>query len=243
MNKTIITFMTVSISLFSLFNAQTKAIGDTPLDLEAFNFNTGIAVLFPEKNKSKSYNNAYEINLNGNPERSIMVEKEATFNDKYGKDRKENGYEYHQKNWSNIDEVASFQTQFFQKINVATTLDGKIKVISGLADELTKTDSEKLLKLLTNKYVAYRKLKSSWNEKVVIYEWTKKDRIVRFATSYNDESNTMKIVVDQSKKTVTEGEKQPHFVGYLFIINPSLKSEIFGKMNSGDFVYLDDRKD
>lgn len=243
MNKIIKTLLPITLLIFSFANGQSKAIGDAPLDLEKFNFNTKVSDLFPDKYKSKDYKDVYEINVKGDVERSIMIQKETAYSNNYSADKKAFGYEYLQKNWSDRDKLAFFKTQYFQKVNVATTLDGKIKVIGSVADELTKTESGNLLKLLNEKFGVSRKLKNSWNDKLSIYEWSQKDRIIRFVTAYNDESNTMKIVIDKDKKTIAGGEKEPHYVSYLFIINPTLKSEVFGKMNTGDFVYLDDSKD
>ncbi|WP_163411495.1 hypothetical protein [Flavobacterium ajazii] len=84
-------------------------------------------------------------------------------------------------------------------------------------------------------------MKNSWNESFTIYEWIAKNRIIRYVSAFNDESTTMKIVIDKESQTIASGEKETHYVGYLFIINPLLKSEVFGKMKTGDFVYLDEK--
>ena len=238
--KTKITAGFLLLLTFSLSFAQQKAIGEAPLDIENFSFKTDISSLLPEKYKSKDYANTYEINIEGDRERSVMLTKKETFLNNYSPEKKKIGFEYSQVNWSNIDKMAVFKNTYFQKISIATTNDGKIKAIAVVADELTKSDSQNILKLLTAKFGTSQKKKSSWNQKLTIYEWAKPDRIIRFVTAYNDESTTLKIVVDKDKNTIENGAKEPHFVSYLFLIDPASKAEVFGKLNSGDFVYLNE---
>jgi hypothetical protein len=224
--------------MFTICNGQTKAIGDGPLNLETFNFDTKISDLYPERNKSKDYKGVYEIK---GALHSQMVEKDTTYINEYSANKKAVGIQYLQKSSTSIDEMAFFENQKFQKINVATTLNGKIKAINAVADELTEQKSAELLKKLANKYGKPKKLKNSWDEKFTIYEWTAKNRIIRYVSAYDDESTTMKIVINEEKQTISSGNKEPHYVGYLFIINPALKSEVFGKIKTGDFVYLDEK--
>lgn len=218
-------------------NGQSKPIGEEPLDLEKLNFSTKIIDLFPEKYKSKTYPNAYEL-----PEDEIglstMFKKDSTFVNRSKENQSVIGFEYKQVNWGMEDSLAVFKNQYFQKINIATTLDGRIKVINGVADELTKIESQNLFKNLKNKYGNYKKLKNTWGENLTTYEWVQKDKIIRFVTAYDDESTTMKIIINQEKGSISNGEKEPHFVSYLFIINPALKDEVFGKLKTGDLSYI-----
>lgn len=238
MKNYILSLFAVSSLIFTSCEGQVKPIGEAPLDLENFSFNTKFADLIPEKYKSKTYENVYEIEINTDRHKTIMFQRDSTFSNQFTKERKAIGLEYRQGNWGMDDELAVFKNQYFQKVNLATTLDGKIKALGCLADELTKTESENLLKMLTAKFGTSKTMKSSWNKKLTIHEWTKKDRIIRYVTSFTNEENTMKIVLDETKGTIEEGKKEPHYLGYLFIVNAAMKSEIFGKMNTGDFVYI-----
>lgn len=224
--------------LFTSCDGQLKPIGEAPLNLEKFSFSTKVSALIPEKHKSKTYENVYEIEIDGDKKNSIMFQRDSTFSSQFTPERKAIGLEYRQGNWGMDDKMAVFQDQYFQKINIASTLDGKVKALGCVADELTKSQADNLLKILTTKYGASKTMISSWNKKLTIYEWTKKDRIIRYVTSFTNENNTMKIVIDKTKGTISEGKKEPHYLGYLFIIDPLLKSEVFGKMNTGDFVYI-----
>lgn len=236
-------YLAVASLLFINCNGQNKKsrpIGDEPVDFENFSFNTTEKDLFPDKNLSKSYKNFYEIK--GFQDTQI-VERDSTFSEPYSKTPKHIGWEYLQKSTSSIDTIAIFDEQIFQKICLATTLDGKVKAIGGVSDELTKEQSDDFLKKLTKKYGTPKKLTTSWSENFTTYEWTKSDRIIRYVPAFDDENSTLKIVVDEENKTFTEGEKEPHFEGYLFIINPELKNETLTKMKTGDFVFLRTEED
>lgn len=223
-----------------LFYGQTKPIGEEPLNLESFNFDTKILDLYPEKNKSKEYNGFYEIK---GTIHSQLVAKDTTFINEYSDNKKAIGIEYRQQSSTSIDTMAIFENQQFQKVNVATTTSGTIKVISSVADEISPQQCNGLIKKLVKKYGKPKKLKNSWNETFTIYEWTTKNKIIRFVSAFDDESTTMKLIINKENQTIASGEKEPHYVGYLFIINPLLKTEVFGKMKTGDFVYLDEKID
>lgn len=224
--------------MFTNCNAQTKPIGEEPLNLENFNFDTKLLDLYPEKNKNKQFKNFYDIK---GTVHSQLVEKDTTYINNYSENKKAIGIEYLQKTSTSIDTMAVFESQQFQKINVGTTIDGKIKVINTVADELSQQECDKLIKKLTSKYGNPKKLKNSWNETFTIYEWTTTNRIIRFVSAFNDESTTMKIVINKENQTLSLGEKETYYVGYLFIINPLLKAEVLGKMKTGDFVFLDEK--
>ena len=235
-NITPLLFLSIIMSTGS--NGQTKPIGDEPLNLESFNFDTKISDLYPDKNISKNHKDSYEIKSTAG---SNLVLKERTVEDEYDEDPKAISIEYRQQSSTSTDALAVFENQKFQKINVATTIKGKIKVINAVAEELTAQLSKDLIKKLVNKYGKAKKLKNKWNEEFSMYEWIENDRIIRFVSAFNDESATLKFVIDKEKQTITSGEKKPHYVGYLFIINPALKDEVYGKMKVGDFNYLDGR--
>ena len=57
------------------------------MDLENFSFKTDISSLLPEKYKSKDYANTYEINIEGDRERSVMLTKKETFLNNYSPEK------------------------------------------------------------------------------------------------------------------------------------------------------------
>jgi len=234
-------FQLIIILLFTSCHGQVKPIGEEPLNLENFSFNTKISELLPDKNKSKEYKFGEVYEIQG-ALHSQIIEKDTVFENKYSKNRKAIGIEYLQKSSTSIDTLAIFENQQFQKINIATTLNGKIKALSAVADELTLKQNSELLKKLISKLGKPKKYINGWNEKLVIHEWTAKNKIIRFVSTYDDESTSMKLVIDENNKTVTSGDKEPHYVGYIFIINSETKDDVFGKMKTGDFVFLDEKK-
>ncbi len=82
---------------------------------------------------------------------SQLVEKDTTYTNEYSENKKAIGIEYLQKSSTSIDTMALFENQQFQKVNVATTINGKIKAINAVADELTLQQCDDLIKKLVNK--------------------------------------------------------------------------------------------
>lgn len=239
MKKIIKTLILILLFKSTINYGQTKPIGEEPLSLDEFNFDTKITLLYPDKYLEKNSNDTYTVNEDKND--WVTFRKDSTFIDNYSDNERAIGIEYHQTSWTNINQLALFVNQSFQKINTATTLNGKIKVINPVATDISKEQSEDILRALVNKYGKYEKLKNKWNEKYDMYQWIYKDRIIRYVIQYDDEKNTIKMTVDQDKNTIEKGKKEHHYIGYIFIINRVLKDEVLGKMRTGDFVYLDNK--
>ena len=220
--------------LFSSCNSQTKPIGEATLDLSNFDFNVKITTLYPDKNKSKEYTNYYNISTKYN---TILVEKDTTFLENYSEQKKASGFTYLQKNSSNVDTLAVFEKQVFNKINIATTLKNEIMVISAVADEMSENDNETFIKLLTDKYGKCLKTEGEFIGKFFIYEWQTNKNFIRFSTIRNNESNTLKIVIDKEKQTLNTGIKEPHYEGYFYIIKKEYLKNI-KTLKTGDFVYV-----
>lgn len=229
-------YLLISLLFLINCNGQTKPIGKEPVDLENFDFNTKISDLFPNEYKSKEYKNYYEI---PGSIHSQIVEKDTTFTNEYSENKKPIGIEYRQQSSTSIDKLAIFENQIFNKVNIATTLDNKIKVINGVADEVTRKQSEDFIKNISKKYGKPKIFKSQGNENFTCHEWKTNNRIIRFVTTFDDESGTLKLNVDEKMQAISAGKKEPHFTNYLFVINQSFKNEVFGKLKTGDFVYLD----
>ena len=78
--KKLITFL-LAIILFSCQNTkQTKPIGESPLILDEFDFETKIATLYPDKYKSKDFSYVYEI---PSTYHSNFVEKDTIFENEF----------------------------------------------------------------------------------------------------------------------------------------------------------------
>lgn len=71
----------LAILLFSCHSQKlTKPIGESPLILDDFDFDTRITTLYPDKYKSKDFSYVYEI---PSTYHSNLVEKDTTFQNDY----------------------------------------------------------------------------------------------------------------------------------------------------------------
>lgn len=223
-------------------SAQTKAIGEAPLILEKFSFATPISVLYPAKNKSLEYTDYYEIRSKDSLLGANYIVKETIYENEFDSQlKKPAATEYRQQNSSSDDRLAVFGKQFFNRINIVTTLAGRIKLV-GVAIDISQTESEDFIKYLTTNYGRPKKLKGEFIKAFEIYEWRAKDRTFRYAPVYADEKNVLKLKVDQTGKTVTAAKKEPHLEGYFYIIkNEYIKG--IAQTRTGDFAYLNEERD
>ena len=219
--------------------AQTKAIGDAPVNLEKFSFATPITVLYPAKNKSREYADYYEIRSKESLLGANYTVKETIYENEFDQQpKKPKAIEYRQQSSSSDERLAIFGKQFFNRINVVTTPGGRIKLV-GVAADVSQTASENFIKYLTFRYGRPVKLKGDFVRAFEIYEWRTKDRTLRYAPIFADEKNTLKINVDQANKTITPEKKTPHLEGYFYIIkNEFVKTTAATK--TGDFAYLNE---
>lgn len=204
------------------------------MDLYNFNFDTKIEKLISEKYKSKNYKDYYTI-----PRKyfQISFQKDSTFIDRFGEHPKAVGIEYRQQSSSNMDTLAVFKNRTFNKINFAANLKNEIIVVCAVADEMTKTQSENFLKMLTEKYGKYKKTEGDFGGKFFIYEWQSNNQIIKYSSVFNDESSTIKIAV--SDNSITPVDKELHIEGYFYIIKKENIKDI-KNLNTGDFAFIDE---
>lgn len=213
---------------------QVKPIGQAPLNLLKFDFNTKITDLYPDKYKSEKWDNYYDIPVG---EETRMVQRDTTFINEFSQDQKAVGVEYRQMSSSSGDELALADKQAFSSISVATSIEGKIKAIGAETSEITNEQAKNFVENLTNKYGKYKKLEGDFMSKFTIYEWEAGDRIFRYATVYTDEQNTLKLEIDKDKGTIKESERNPHHNGYFFVINEDFVKDL-ATLQTGIFVYI-----
>lgn len=221
-------------------SAQIKPIGDAPLMLEKFSFATPPTVLYPEKNKSREFPDSYEIRSKDSLLGLHYVNKETIYENDFDPQlKKPIGIEYQQQSSSSDDRLAVFGRQFFDRINIATTTGGRIKLIGAAITSISQTESENLIRYLTLRYGRPKKLKGEFVRAFEIYEWRTPDRTFRYAPIYADEKNVLKINVDQKNKTITPAKKEPHLEGYFYIISNEFIKTI-PQTKNGDFAYLNE---
>lgn len=220
--------------MFSACNGQVKPLGKAPLKLLDFNFDTKVATLYPDEYKSKQYKGYYDLPVDGE---TRMIKTDTTFNSEYSEDKKAIGIEFRQVSSSSGDVLALAGEQAFSAINIASALDGTIKAIGAEVGEITPKEAKKLIDMMNGKYGKYKKLEGEFMERFNIYEWESKDKIYRYASIFTDESNQLKIEVDQDKGKIQAGEMKSHDEGYFFLINKSYIKDL-ETLHTGAFVYI-----
>ncbi len=224
--KKLLLILTIS-SLVLSCNGQkksgAKSLSEASLQLENFDFNTKISTLLPEETKSKEYAGYYKV-------KSEMIEVDTISDGEFIGSEKPVRIEYRQQSFSTRDVLANFDDFEFNAINLVTNMDGKLMLINGVAGETDKGKMENFVSKLNKKYENSKKTKGEFvGQNFDIYTWHLKDRIIRYCVVFDDEKSTLKI----------GGDKNPHYQSYLYVIKKEFQNQIFGKVSSGDFVYLE----
>lgn len=224
--KKLLLILTIS-SLVLSCNGQeksgAKSLSEASLQLENFDFNTKLSTLLPEETKSKEYAGYYKV-------KSEMIEVDTISDGEFIGSEKPVRVEYRQRSFSTRDVLANFDDFEFNAINLVTDMNGKLMLINGVAGETDKGKTEDFVSKLNKKYGNSKKTKGEFvGQNFDIYTWHLKDRIIRYCVVFDDEKSTLKI----------GGDKNPHYQSYLYVIKKEFQNQIFGKVNSGDFVYLE----
>lgn len=213
-------------------NRPATSLAKEPVQLENFDFNTKISTLLPADTKSKDYAGYYQA-------KGESIEIDTISDDNFIGNEKPLRIEYRQRSYSSRDVLAKFDDHEYNAVNLATTMDGKIMLISAVIGKTTINDTNDLVAYLTKKNGKPVKTKGDFASKNFdIYTWQLKDRMIRYSMVLDNEENTLKIEVDQEHKQIKGGDKTPHYTGYIFVIKNEYKDKIFENQSSGDFVYL-----
>ena len=217
-------------------NGQQKrpatSLAKEAVQLENFDFNTKISTLLPADTKSKDYAGYYQV-------KGEFIQIDTIADDNFIGKEKPLRIEYRQRSYSSRDVLAKVDDYEYNAVNLATTLDGKIMLISAVVGKTTINDSNDLVAYLTKKYGKPVKTNGDFASKNFdIYTWQLKDRMIRYSMVLDNEESTLKIEVDQERKQIKGGDKNPHYTGYIFVIKNEYKDKIFEYPSSGDFVYL-----
>jgi len=202
------------------------------LQLEDFDFSTNISTLLPEKTKSKVYSGTYEL-------KSEMLEADTVSDGDYGSETPVR-IEYKQQSFSSEDVLAEFAGEEFNAVNLVTAMDGSIMLVNALKDLAGLKQMRTFIETLEKKYGKPVKSKGKFaNQDFDLYTWQLNDRIIRYSVVLESEENTLRLEVDENTKKVSEGKKESHYKGYIYILKNEFKDKIFGKVSSGDFVFLE----
>ena len=200
------------------------------IELQDFNFNNNKSTYFSDKDKYKTYDNYYQI-------KSEVIGVDTISDGEFIGSEKPIRIEYRQEIFSNDDVLARFEDFDFNAINFATTVDNKMMVFNAVAGEISLKETKKFVELLDQKYGKSKVSKDSFIKPYDIYTWRLGDRIIKYCVVADDESNTIKIELDQANKRISNGKKEPHLSAFLYIIKNEYASQVIGKMGSGDLLY------
>lgn len=203
--------------------SSVKSLSKESLQLENFDFDTKISTLLPEETKSKEYAGYYKV-------KSEMIEVDTVSDGEFIGSEKPVRIEYRQQSFSTSDVLANFDDFEFNAINLVTDMNGKLMLINGVAGETDKGKTEGFVSKLNKIYGNSKKTKGEFaGQNFDIHTWPLKERIIRYCVVFDDEKSTLTI----------GGDKNPHYKSYLYVIKKEFQNQIFGKVSSGDFVYLE----
>lgn len=211
--------------LSAICYGQTKSVAEQPVDLEKFSFNTKIEVLIPERYRDETDTDYESYRFTSRNRTPNSFTKRALFIDENNPQKGILGTEFYQSISATTDTLAVFKNYAFNKINFALDKNNQIYVVCGVAGEMTKKELNDFVKLLTRQYGVYKKHKGKSAQNLTIYEWQLKDKIIRYSTVFNNES-------DFIKQPVTNGvdsdptAQEPHYEGYLYLIKKQKINDI-----------------
>jgi len=218
------------ISVLSILLFITSCKKEEAIELQDFDFNNKKSNYFSDKDKSKTYDNYYQI-------KSELIGVDTIYDGEFIGSEKPIRIEYRQEIFSDEDVLARFDNFDFNAINFATTVDNKMMVFNAVAGNISLKETKKFVELLDEKYGKSKKTKENFIKPYDIYTWLLKDRMIKYCVVSDDESNTIKIEVDEKNNSIKNGVKEPHFKAYIYIIKNEYANQIVGQMSSGDLLY------
>ncbi|TDO24290.1 hypothetical protein [Pedobacter duraquae] len=212
--------------LLASCQGEPKIIGDSPLKLDNIDFNFNVVKF-------------YDDSALFNGKKDIIIRKEVEEDGDWGAEKPVN-IQYHQVSYSSDHILAKFEGLSCYGLNMVTTMDNKLMVISAVVSEMSKDESDDFIAAMTKKYGKSQKRENTFIElKYPIYRWELKDRVLQYSPVFNDESNTIKLEADGNDGKLKAGKPNPHYKGYIYITKKQYEKQVFGTLHSGDFVFYD----
>jgi hypothetical protein len=205
---------------------------ESAIELEDFNLDSKLSTFVSAKNKHKTYTNYFEI-------KSEIIGADTVSDGGFIGSEQPIRIDYKQQVFSQEDVIARFGDFEFNAINFATTMTGQLMVFNGLAAKISLKETQSFVQLLNEKYGKAAKTKGEFIKPFDIYTWQLEDRIIKYCVVSDDESNTLKIIVDKDQQTIKEGKKEAYLNGFIYIIKKEYADQVIGKMDSGDLLYCD----
>ena len=210
-----------------------KPISEAPLQLDNFDFETPLATLITEKDKSAKYPDHYEIK--GEVLR-VTTEGEKDFE---GKIILPNWIAYHRQSSSDKDVLVKFGDFKFSAINFVTTLDQRFMLMNGVNGKVNKRETERFIKMMTSKYGAVEQTKGSSAKPSQIYTWELPDRTIKYVLVPRDNTSKLEIDLTDGEKSAQSEGKSRFMETYLFVISKRYAEALVGNLTSGDLSYCE----
>lgn len=224
-------FALLILTLLSNCNAQTKSLSTTVLQLEDLDFSTPVSALLPADSKDTTYDAMYTV-------KNTSLQKFTIKANEYEEDAPPTWIEYRQFQSRSSDELAKFADFTFNTFNVVVSLEeDDMMLFNAIASDLSKKESDDFIHLLDKKYGTAVKTEGDFMEPFAVYTWTLKDRILKYVPLYDDEHNTLKIVIDKENNTLEEAEKTPHYQGLFYVIQAKYSEQLIGRFHTGELLY------
>ena len=112
-------------------------------------------------------------------------------------------------------------------------------IINGVVNTIGKKESVNFIKSLDDLYGKYilKKVTTGLGN-YDTYTWKLDDRTIKFFIRFDDESNALKIEVDKENKAIKNGEKEPHYEGYVYVVDKKYEDKLLDKLQTGDLAFF-----
>lgn len=159
--------------------------------------------------------------------------------DAYSNDPHSLGYSWNMAFWKNKP-IAKYYSIDCNRFSVMETKKHEFIAVCGASEITSPDDFEKTVKKLTDAYGTPEIVLTEFYGSYTNYIWTTRDRIIELVSGKNSGEGTLKITVDEDKKsTRTNPETEEEYLCIVYIINKKYNHYIENMtFKSGDWVYL-----
>lgn len=227
--KTTTVLLSIMVSIINC-NGQKKSLSTTSLVLENFDFSTPVAALLPENTRDTAYDEVYNV-------KNTSLQKFVVKENEYEENAKPLWIEYRNIQSRSSDQIAKFGNIIFNTFNMVVSLEQEMILFNAIVGDITEKESDKFIQLLNKKYGSAEKTEGKFLNPFEIYTWKLDDRVLKYVPLYDDESNTLKIVIDKDNKTLKTADKTPHYKGLFYVINAKYSDKVIGNFHTGELLY------
>jgi hypothetical protein len=220
-------------------SGQPKVFGESPINLENFDFNLNVKKFYPEANKYRAIYvpitqaiQIYDVELDNLG--SILIMKE-TVREGWREDSEPKWIEYKQQGCNNYQKLAVFGKYTFSCVDMVTTVDNQVMVIGAYDFYGTEENAMNFIKLLNKKYGKNIQTKKNvFSRDFNIYTWELKDRIIKYCFVSPDDRGTLTVVLGEQNE---ETEEEEEMEAYFYIIKKEYADKVIGNLNTDNLIY------